>query len=136
VKAITLWQPWATLWLLDGPREKEYETRSWSTYHRGRLMVHASKAVNADVKAALKSRIFLDALARHELTPDDLQYGAVIGHVELMGCYRMKATQRISDTERAFGLWEEGRWAWRGAQPTLIDPVPCKGDQGLWEFQP
>ena len=40
IKALTLWQPWASL-IAWG--EKQYETRSWSTEYRGLLAIHASK---------------------------------------------------------------------------------------------
>jgi hypothetical protein len=40
VKALTLWQPWASLVALG---VKSIETRSWSTSYRGPLAVHAAK---------------------------------------------------------------------------------------------
>jgi activating signal cointegrator 1 len=40
MKAISLWQPWASLWFTDS---KIHETRHWSTRHRGPLYVHAAK---------------------------------------------------------------------------------------------
>lgn len=40
MKALTLWQPWASLVALG---VKTIETRSWSTSHRGPLAIHASK---------------------------------------------------------------------------------------------
>lgn len=40
MKAITLWQPYATL-IAEG--HKVYETRSWATSYRGVMVVHASK---------------------------------------------------------------------------------------------
>src|SRR5581483_10298670 len=40
MKAISLWQPWASLWLTDA---KIHETRHWPTSHRGWLLVHAAK---------------------------------------------------------------------------------------------
>jgi hypothetical protein len=40
VKALTLWQPWASLVALG---VKSIETRSWSTSYRGPLAIHASK---------------------------------------------------------------------------------------------
>ncbi|WP_180267711.1 hypothetical protein [Nostoc linckia] len=35
IKALSLWQPWATL---IGMEVKRYETRSWGTNYRGRLL--------------------------------------------------------------------------------------------------
>lgn len=40
MKAITLWQPWASL-LAYGV--KKYETRSWPTKYRGPIAIHAGK---------------------------------------------------------------------------------------------
>lgn len=40
MKAITLWQPWASL-LACGA--KGYETRSWATSYRGQIAIHAAK---------------------------------------------------------------------------------------------
>jgi activating signal cointegrator 1 len=42
VKALSLWQPWASLVALG---VKTLETRSWSTSHRGPLAIHAAAAV-------------------------------------------------------------------------------------------
>lgn len=40
MKAISLWQPWATFIAIG---EKWLETRSWSTSYRGPLLIHAAK---------------------------------------------------------------------------------------------
>lgn len=40
MKAITVWQPWASL-LVSG--RKRYETRSWATSYRGPIAIHAAK---------------------------------------------------------------------------------------------
>jgi hypothetical protein len=42
VKALSLWQPWASLVALG---VKTIETRSWSTSYRGPLAIHASKRI-------------------------------------------------------------------------------------------
>jgi len=39
MKAITLWQPWASLIACGA---KKYETRSWSTSYRGPIAIHAA----------------------------------------------------------------------------------------------
>ena len=40
MKVLSLLQPWATLVVMG---IKQIETRSWSTAHRGTLLIHASK---------------------------------------------------------------------------------------------
>lgn len=39
MKALTIWQPWASL-LVSG--QKKYETRSWATSYRGPIAIHAA----------------------------------------------------------------------------------------------
>ena len=39
MKALTIWQPWASL-LVSG--QKKYETRSWATAYRGPIAIHAA----------------------------------------------------------------------------------------------
>ena len=45
VRAISLWQPWATL-IANG--HKRYETRAWRTAYRGPLLIHAG--LGADIE--------------------------------------------------------------------------------------
>lgn len=132
--AISLWQPWATLWLLSNPDEKVFETRGWYTGVRGPLIVHAAKKRDGDVAEALRSRFFLERLAAHGLKPSDLAYGALIGNLDLVGCCRMDRMLAPSEREAAFGRWEPERFAWeRGPNPTLwADPIPWKGKQGFF----
>jgi hypothetical protein len=40
VKALSLWQPWASLIAVGA---KRFETRSWQTSHRGPLLIHAAQ---------------------------------------------------------------------------------------------
>jgi len=49
MKAITLYQPWASL-LAIGP--KKHETRSWKTKHRGWIAIHAAKRFDGLVMTA------------------------------------------------------------------------------------
>lgn len=46
MKAITLWQPWASLIACGA---KTIETRSWGTPYRGPLAIHASKRMNQEL---------------------------------------------------------------------------------------
>jgi hypothetical protein len=47
MKAISLWQPWASLWC--SPR-KIHETRHWPTNNRGWMLVHAAQAVREGLR--------------------------------------------------------------------------------------
>lgn len=46
MKAITVWQPWATL-LATG--QKHNETRSWKTSYRGEILIHAAKTDHSGI---------------------------------------------------------------------------------------
>lgn len=40
MKAITIWQPWASLWACGA---KKFETRGWATSYRGPIAIHAAE---------------------------------------------------------------------------------------------
>ncbi len=136
MKAISLWQPWATLWLLTDPDEKVYETRGWYTNYRGALLVHAAKKRDGEVREALEDDPALpETLKQHGMTVSDLVFGAIIGRVDLVSCTRMDRMPQPSDREAMWGRWEPQRFAWgRGSAPILFGhPVDLSGAQGLFE---
>lgn len=59
MKALTLWQPWASLW---AHQLKINETRSWATTYSGPLAVHAAK------NTPLAPSAFLGWLKQHPHT--------------------------------------------------------------------
>ncbi len=123
MKTLTLIQPWATL-IMDG--RKAVETRSWSTNYRGRLAIHAGKRV--DKAAADEAGYSLEELPR----------GAVLGTVELVCVHEMtnELLQEASGSEKAWGVWEQGRFAWYlGSVLRFPQPVQAKGSLGLWKWE-
>ena len=50
MKAITIWQPWASLLACGG---KRFETRSWATSYRGPIAIHAAKKSVFDALALI-----------------------------------------------------------------------------------
>lgn len=135
MKAISLWQPWATLWLLSEPDEKVFETRGWYSGYRGPLLVHAAKKRDSEVRDYLECRPFVERLAAHGLRPSNLAFGALIGTVNLIGCSRMDRMPEPSEREQMFGNWEPHRFAWeRDSHPVLFErPIPYRGSQGFFE---
>lgn len=120
MKAITIGQPhaWAVIF-----GDKPYENRSWFLHYRGPLLIHAGK-----------SREWLDDLAEYRDTPPirDLAFGAIIGIVDAVDCLRpwdTPATKNGLLHPTATGPWCH---AYSGPVP-LDEPVPCKGQLGLWE---
>lgn len=147
-RAISLHQPWASLFALE---EKAFETRGWQTRWRGQLYVHASRAKpNAE---AMRNPTIAAALARHGYyTAASLPTGCILAAAELAGCAVVhQATGAyvgpetrildlpsgphiVSSTEKAFGDFRPGRFAWffKGRRRQLTVPVDVSGRQGLW----
>lgn len=136
MKALSLWQPWASL-IACGL--KRVETRSWATSYRGPVLIHAAKRWTADE---------LDALARlraeHPRVADELPdvrelpLGAVVAVARIAECHQMTYDwiEDQTDLERDVGGWEADRFGWvlEGVR-ALPAPVPCVGAQGLWSVR-
>ena len=123
MRALTLFQPWASL-LVYG--RKTYETRGYRISHRGLVAIHAGK-----------ERRFLDDWLEDQ--DDELEHeyplGAIVGVAVLVGVIPTDGweAELLSDKDRAFGDWSEGRYAWKMENVRLLkSPVPCRGAQGLW----
>jgi hypothetical protein len=134
MKALSLTEPWATL-VITG--EKENETRSWKTAHRGIVAIHAAKSFPPWAKAYLENDFFKAKLARHGFNAQvDFRLGAIIGTVQVVEMIRTEdfAAAIAGTPEALFGDYEPGRWAWKLAGPQrLTKPIPCKGALSLWE---
>lgn len=129
MKALTLWQPYATLIAIEA---KRYETRSWATVYRGPLVIHAAKRWTAEEKALCEQPSFCDRLQGVELP-----LGAALCVVDLVDVVPIESISRtmLSVDELAFGDYTDGRFAWRLDNVRVFDePVKCKGFQGLWNF--
>lgn len=149
MKALTIWQPWATLLVrtppgCEGPL-KQVETRSWPPPRR---------ALGADVAihAAMRRPRAADMSALPEAARGiGFPLGCVVGvggglharqvveHQEWLGI-----TWAVCDDDTGFrmpsdafmGDWSVGRWlwCWRWTEAWRA-PVPVKGRQGLWEWR-
>ncbi len=74
MKAITLWQPWASLIAIGA---KKIETRSWATKYRGPLAIHA--AIKAVEKPLYIDQRFIRLLQNAGYNkPDDLLKGYIV----------------------------------------------------------
>lgn len=133
--AISMWQPWATLFLLRDPDEKRFETRKRYTHYRGDILVHAAKKRDGDVRAALADPHFQERLAVHGLTVDDLAFGALIGQTRIEGCCQMRHMPEPCERERLAGNWAPERYAWERGRVTRIfaQAIPFVGRQGFFE---
>jgi activating signal cointegrator 1 len=130
VKAISLWQPWASLWLSDA---KVHETRHWPTSHRGWLLVHAAKRKVDDFSGDRIDDICSGLFGNH--WGQELPFGALIGMVNLVGCTASDTLpigyQQTDDYE--CGDFSPGRFAWRRSAFKLFKPsIPYRGMQGIF----
>lgn len=135
LKALSLWQPWATL-VVHGI--KRWETRPWRVGGTLplRLAIHASAATPRDAAQMALQEPFQRALARLGLDPGDLPAGAIVGVVSVMECLpTSEVRDLLTGDERALGDFGPGRWAWRLDEAfALPNPVRCKGALGLWDL--
>jgi len=152
MKAITVWQPWASLIALGA---KPYEFRGWPAPRAligQRIAIHAGarKVQRAEVRALVirlrgskpwdsalladEALPLLDALL---LNPGRAPLSSVVATAVLFEC------RRANDIAREFGAPqndsardEHFNWAWRLADAQPLEPVaPARGAQGFWDWR-
>lgn len=132
MKTISLWQPWATLVSIGA---KQYETRSWSTKHRGLMAIHATKRLDEVQIAYCEQEPFISVLHSKGYSIKNLPLGGILAVVKLMEIEPTeKAVKLLDKNERAFGNYMAGRYAWRLELVKKFEkPIPMNGSQGLFE---
>jgi hypothetical protein len=130
IKAISLWQPWASLMAAG---VKRHETRHWDTKHRGPIAIHAAKTLDL---AGCPDRLCIDAFGVS--WPAQLPLGAVVAIGQLVACRRAETVaDHLTKADLAAGNFARGRFAWRIENiRRLAAPVPCIGRQGLFNWTP
>jgi hypothetical protein len=134
LKALSLWQAWATLVALG---DKRYETRSWSTKYRGPVLIHASK-YGKELTWCFANPAYRSALTRAGYTnPLQLPLGMALCVVDLVDVIRTEQVQHlISEQERAFGNYADQRFAWKFENLRAFDEqIPMRGAQGLFNVE-
>lgn len=149
MKALSLWQPWATLVAME---VKRIETRCWKTDYRGELAIHSTmKRPPMWLGASSRTDPFRDELAdvfcvrrdRDDRTGkrvDDilrsLPYGKIVCIVELVAIEETtEARIGLPHRERLFGNYEDGRYAWHLRMVEVFEPpIPAKGNRLLWNW--
>jgi hypothetical protein len=132
MKALTLWQPWATLVAIGA---KRIETRSWSTNYRGPLAIHAARStVGHKVCSREPFRSTLEAYGYQ--VPANAPHMSVIAICELVDILPTEDVRGIVESrELAFGDYETGRHAWLLDRVRRLGiPIRAKGAQGLWTW--
>lgn len=153
MKALTVYQPWASLIALG---VKTIETRSWKTNYTGPLAIHAAnKGWPCTAISLMKERRVIDAYHEAKNISSMLGWkelwvrGAIVATCRLAFCReilewpdlyvydaRLKAAVRIEESlEGMLGDYTPGRYAWvlEDIRP-LQEPIDVKGHQRLWEW--
>ena len=118
MKAITLWQPWASL-IADGRKTIETRSRPWSFI--GPIAIHASK--------------YADPVAMSHFYPHGgriLPLGAVVAVAIKINCVKLPSMYATPDE---YGDFTFGRYGYVLANThKLSTPSPVSGKQGIWEW--
>lgn len=147
MKALTLWQPWASLVAIG---IKQFEFRRWpapAAVIGQRIVIHAAKRrVNpAEIDELLNDR---ERLAGSLGTFDDAELAFARDYIEgqdgifPLGCGLAVAT--LGTPRRAIDLFldpdgniDPDIWGWpMEAVEEFHKPVPARGAQGFWEWKP
>lgn len=149
MKAISLWQPWASLIAIGA---KPFETRSWAPPKAligQRIAIHAAKVtldqvLARDALSASTAREVVLAFRRPEdrnnnapITLREIEHlplGAVVCTAVLSEAFQIKpATAWAPDP---FGDYSPGRWIWvLDHVRRLAEPIPWKGRQGFFDVE-
>lgn len=140
MKGLTIRQPWATLIALG---EKKIESRSRRTHHRGIIAIHAGKQIDKDAYERFAE--VLKTYGIHSMS--DLPVGVVVATAEIKCCHEIVEDideySALSDQgliidgrEYQYGFYEKGRFGWElDNVRALPEPVPAKGQLGLWGWK-
>lgn len=121
MKALSIWQPWASL-IIAGP--KRVENRNWGTPWRGPLLIHASKAQGE--KPDWQGPID-DIDGQPEF--DALPFGALLGIVKLTACVMYDEDKRVRRHS-----WASGPVCWVMLDPQpFAEPIPYRGQRKLFD---
>ena len=138
MKAITLWQPWASAIALQ---QKRFETRSWPTKYRGPLAIHAATRQNKADEAFFVGMLLKLHEADYERWNEHcdcmyscLPYGEIVAVCDLIDCVLVEDAAP-SLFEKLWGDYSPGRFAWKLANVRALEtPIPATGHQGLWNW--
>jgi len=131
MKALTLSQPFASLIASGG---KFVENRRWETLYRGPLAIHAGQGTQYLDRQALRQYPTSCILAVCTLW--DVLHIDEIHRLHLAGAGTPRITPhtmgRIAEHQHTEGPF---CWILRDVR-ALGTPIPAKGAQGLWDWQP
>ena len=133
MKALTICQPYAHLIAIG---DKKVENRTWPTRYRGPLAIHAGKSRKM---LGATGNVFLTfAEPNYGIEVADMEFGAVIATAKLVDCLHIVGIYEGKHDEKYPWLKNhehtEGDWCWVLTEVQPIEPIPCSGSQGLWNW--
>lgn len=139
MRAISLWQPWASA-IPAGL--KTIETRHWPTRRRGPIAIHAAKRridsamavelADHPIVSSFFRAIGIDCIGDVNRT---FPFGAIVAVANLVDCVPTESMTEVSSSDYQFGNFAPGRFAWRLDNIHRVDPpIPLKGRQGIFDW--
>lgn len=151
MKAISLWQPWASAIALD---LKHFETRGWRPPEKliGQLLaIHAAKKKDeSGVWRWLQHKLEIkDGQTPEDFDPAALQaasdsycalpFGAIVAIVVVDRVWQVtdvESAKKHVGADYPWGDYSLGRYYWELRLIYALDtPVPCVGRQGIFDWQ-
>lgn len=109
LKVLSVKQPWASLIVMG---LKDVENRTWTTRHRGRLIIHASKSPDRD------------AMSLFDLDSSQTPSGCLLGSVTV--------SDVVTDSESDWA--SPGAFHWVLSDAHVVEPVDIRGGLSLWSL--
>lgn len=129
MKAISLWEPWATAMAIG---LKTNETRTWRTPVCKNLVICAARKPIAREYADVAQLVIQNAGR-----PIQFSFGFAVCIVDLIECVPTEVYNKCfhaSQIERLLGDYSPGRWVWRTENLRRVRPYQVKGSQGLFSI--
>ena len=126
MKALSIRQPWASA-IADGI--KQVEIRTWSTEHRGDLLIHASSKYDNNAPLKLKMRY----------PEEDCIKRAIVAKTTLLDCMPYKQSDEFKNDAHLHlcpNYWfSNDKVGWFLFNTTKLDkPITTNGQLGLWDY--
>ena len=124
--ALSFWQPYAWL-IVNG--HAAVDSREWSPpdkYIGKTIAIHASKRKVTKLEFESFLQMVKDLkITKHPQTPDDFDYGAIVGTVQIDG---------VSKNSKSY-FAHPGFFHWALSSPKTISPLPKKGMMGWFHVE-
>lgn len=150
MKAISLWQPWASLVAVGA---KWYETRSWPAPQSliGKRLAICSAKTGKGIDTMHEHEGLVRVCSDFGLLsnlPDSMPMGAIVVVCRVKACYPTEVVAAHSRAlsikpeltevirrEEICGDWTPGRWGWQLDDFCALNPpIPVVGHQGIFNL--